>query len=74
MNPANPGTGSYAAWDGAAVTPFVRNYTDPVVGYKFAGGANNDITAVAQSGGEAGRIVFSTTDTSFDGFGQSVFF
>ena len=41
----------------------MRNYDGDVVAYKFAGGANNDITAVAQSGGDAGRIVFSTTDT-----------
>ena len=73
VNPANPGTGSYAATIVGTNNPaptFVRPYTEPVVGYKFAGGANNDITAVAQSGGEAGRIVFSTTDTSFDGYGQ----
>ena len=74
VNPANPGTGSYAATIVGTNNPaptFVRNYTDPVVGYKFAGGANNDITTVAQSGGDASRITFSTTDTTFDGFGQS---
>ncbi|MBX2852726.1 MAG: PEP-CTERM sorting domain-containing protein [Phycisphaeraceae bacterium] len=73
VNPNNPGTGSYAATIVGTNNPaptFVRNFTEDVVGYKFAGGVNNDITAVAQSGGDAGRIVFDTTDASFDGFGQ----
>jgi hypothetical protein len=43
-----------------------------VLAYKFAGGTNNLITAVAQEGGTLGGgiITFTTTDTSFDGFGQ----
>lgn len=74
VNLDNPGTGSYAATIVGTNDPaptFVRPYTDPVVAYKFAGGTNNDITAVAQSGGDASRITFSTSDTTFDGYGQS---
>lgn len=73
VNPNNAGTGSYAATVVGSNNPaptFVRNFTESVVGYKFVGGSNNDITSVAQSGGEAGRITLATTDTSFDGFGQ----
>lgn len=75
VNPANPGTGSYAATVVGTNDPapaFVRNFDGLVVAYKFAGGTNNDITAVAQEGGSLGGgiITFATTDTSFDGFGQ----
>lgn len=74
-NPANPGTGSYAATIVGTNTPapaFVRNFDGPVLAYKFAGGVNNDINAVAQQGGSLGGgiITFTTTDTTFDGFGQ----
>ena len=73
VNPSNPGTGSYAATIVGTNNPaptFVRPFAEPVVAYKFAGGVNNDITVSAQAGGDDARIVFSTTDTSFDGFGQ----
>ena len=75
MNPANPGTGSYAATIVGTNNPaprFVRNFDGPVVAYKFAGGVNNDINAVAQQGGSLGGgiITFTSTDTTFDGFGQ----
>lgn len=76
MNSDNPGTGSYAATIVGTNNPaprFVRNFDGPVVAYKFAGGTDNDITAVAQQGGTLGGgiITFTTTDTVFDGFGQS---
>lgn len=73
VNPNNPGTGSYAATIVGTNNPaptFVRNYTDPVVGYKFLGGTKNDISGVKASGGDAARITYTTQDTEFDGFGQ----
>lgn len=73
VNSANAGTGSYAATIVGTNNPaptFVRNFGDPVVAYKFVGGANNDITVNAATGGSASLITFATTDTSFDGFGQ----
>jgi hypothetical protein len=75
VNPANPGTGSYAATivgTNNPAPPFVRNFAGPVRAYKFAGGADNNINAVAQQGGSLGGsiISFTTTDTGFDGFGQ----
>jgi len=73
VNPNNPGTGSYAATivgtNNAAPT-FVRNYTDPVVSYKFLGGTSNDISGIAASGGDASLITYATSDTVFDGYGQ----
>jgi hypothetical protein len=73
MNPNNPGTGSYAATIVGTNDPaptFVRNYTDPVLSYKFVGGTNNDITANAASGGDLSLITHTTSDTTFDGYGQ----
>ena len=75
VNPANPGTGSYAATVVGTNTPapaFVRNFDGPVLAYKFAGGTDNNINAVAQQGGSLGGgiITFTTTDSAFDGFGQ----
>jgi hypothetical protein len=74
-NPANPGTGSYAATivgTNTQAPAFVRNFDGPVLAYKFAGGTNNVITAVAQQGGSLGGgiITFTSTDALFDGFGQ----
>ena len=73
VNSANPGTGSYAATIVGTNNPaptFVRNFTEPVVSYKFAGGTNNNITLSQAEGGDLSLITFATTDTSFDGFGQ----
>jgi hypothetical protein len=72
VNAANPGVGAYAATIVGTNNPapiVVRNFTEPVVSYRFAGGTNNDITSVAAGGGEA-RITYTTQDTAFDGFGQ----
>lgn len=74
VNPNNAGTGVFASTIVGTNDPaadFVRNYDAPVIGYRFAGGTNNDITAIAMSGGDVNRIVFATTDTSFDGFKQT---
>ena len=73
VNPNNPGTGSYAATIVGTNNPaptFVRPFTESVIGYRFAGGVNNDITSIAAGGGDTSRIVFATTDTTYDGFGQ----
>lgn len=77
VNPANPGTGSYAATivgTNNQAPAFVRNFDGPVRAYKFAGGAgnNNNISGIAQQGGTLGGgiITFTTTDTAFDDFGQ----
>ncbi len=75
VNAANPGTGSYAATivgTNNQAPALVRNFDGPVLAYKFAGGADNNINAVAQQGGTLGGgiITFTTTDTSFDGFGM----
>ncbi len=73
VNPSNPGVGSYAATIVGTNNPaptFVRNFTEPVVSYKFIGGTNNDISGVAASGGDANLITYATSDDVFDGFGQ----
>jgi hypothetical protein len=73
VNSANPGVGSYAATIVGTNDPapsFVRNFTEDVISYKWIGGTNNDISGVAVSGGEAARITYATSDTTFDGFGQ----
>jgi len=74
VNPTNPGIGSYAATVVGTNDPapsFVRNFTGDVLGYKWIGGTNNDISGVAVSGGEADRITYETSDDTFDGFGQA---
>lgn len=73
VNPENPGIGSYAATIVGSNDPapaFVRPFTGPVLSYKWIGGTNNDISGVSVAGGEANRITYATSDTSFDGFGQ----
>ncbi|NNM27938.1 MAG: hypothetical protein HKO57_00325, partial [Akkermansiaceae bacterium] len=73
VNPANPGTGWYGADlpnSGDDAPTEVRNYTAPVVAYKFLGGTNNSVSGVSASGGEDTRITYATEDTAFDGFGQ----
>jgi hypothetical protein len=77
VNPANAGTGSYAATitgtpDNTPAPVFVRNYTGPVLSYKFAGGAENTVgtMGVGMSGGDESLITHTTVDPSYDGFGQ----
>jgi hypothetical protein len=73
VNPANPGTGSYAATIVGTNNPapvFVRPYDAPVRSYKFLGGTNNSISGIAASGGDASLITYATEDMVFDGFGQ----
>jgi hypothetical protein len=77
VNPANAGTGSYAATvtgtpDNIPAPVFVRNYTDPVLSYKFAGGAENLLgtMGVGMSGGDASLITHTTQDPAYDGFAQ----
>ena len=77
VNPANAGTGSYAATvtgtpDNIPAPVFVRNYTGPVLSYKFAGGANNIVgtMGVGMSGGDDSLITHTTVDPAYDGFAQ----
>jgi hypothetical protein len=75
VNPNNPGTGSYAATIVGTNNPapvFVRNYTGPVLSYKFAGGAENLVgtMGVGMSGGDESLITHTTVDPTYDGFGQ----
>jgi hypothetical protein len=73
VNPANAGTGSYAATIVGTDDPapaFVRNYGGDVLSYKFPGGTNNDITSVAMSGGDDSLITYTTEDFIYDGFNQ----
>jgi hypothetical protein len=75
VNPANPGTGSYAANIPGTNNPaprFVRNFDGPILGYKFSGTAGNNVFAIVAQGGDTGLLNLSTTDTSFDGFGQNL--
>ena len=72
VNPDNAGTGWYSANDvtGAAAPAGFRKYTGPVVAHKFLGGTANSLSGIAASGGDAGRITYTTTDPEFDGFDQ----
>jgi hypothetical protein len=65
MRPTLPGTNNPAP-------RFVRNYDGPVLGYRFSGTAGNNVFAIVAEGGNADLINLSTTDTSFDGFGQNL--
>jgi hypothetical protein len=69
----NPGTGAYRAnipGTNDPAAPFVRNFDGPVVAYKFTGGSNDNIDGVDAQGGDTDSIVFTTTDTTFDRYGQ----
>ncbi len=72
VNANNPGTGSYAATIVGTNNPapsFVRPFIEPVIAYAWVGGTNN-VPSVNVSGGDAGRISYTTSDDAFDGFGQ----
>ncbi len=74
VNPINSGIGSYAATivgTNNPAAPFVRNFDNDVIGYKWIGGTNNSISGVSLQGGESSRISYATQDTVFDGFGQN---
>lgn len=58
-----PGTGT----NGPA---FERDFSDPVLDYSFVGGGTANVLTVSRTGG-GGLISYTTTDTVFDGFGQS---
>ncbi len=73
VNPNNPGIGSFASTITGSNTPdivYTRPFTEPVVGYRWAGGTNNILTS-SLSGGQDTRLVYATQDTVFDGFGQN---
>ena len=73
VNADNAGTGWYSAdlpGTGDPAPAGFRKYTGPVVGYKFLGGSNNSLSGIAASGGDDGRITYTTTDVAFDGFDQ----
>lgn len=50
-------------------TAYQRSFTDPVKGYSFVGGGTNNVLTVNENSG--GLITYTTTDTSFDSFGQA---
>jgi hypothetical protein len=48
---------------------FERDWVDPVQSYAFVGGGPNNVLTVGRESG--GLISYTTTSTSFDGFGQN---
>ncbi|HSP43491.1 MAG TPA: hypothetical protein VLO11_11515, partial [Luteolibacter sp.] len=73
VNAANPGTGAYRATipgTNDPAPPFVRNYDGPVYAYKFTGGSNDNINGTDATGGNFGSIVFTSTDSTMNRFGQ----
>jgi hypothetical protein len=73
VNATNAGIGSFASTTSGTNNPagvITHAFTEDVVGYGWVGGTNN-VPNQNTTGGDSGRIVFTTTDTSFDGFGQN---
>jgi len=74
VNPNNPGYAAVAADlpnSGDPAPNFERDWSDPVQAWTWVGGGpNNVLTQNVRTDG-SGKVSFTTTSTSFDGFGQN---
>ncbi|BCX47539.1 hypothetical protein HAHE_14470 [Haloferula helveola] len=70
VNSNNAGYGSYIALDAldAAIPPYTRPFTGPILGWAFYGGSPDNVLSFSEESG--GRVSYTTTDTEFDSFGQ----